>query len=113
MTITRIDQGPRMSQAVIHNGLVWLAGQVGEGATVTEQTQDALARVDRLLEKAGTSKSKLLSVQVWVADVAHVAEMNAVYDAWIDPDNKPARACGESKLVQPHYKVEFLVVAAL
>ncbi|MEW9805172.1 RidA family protein [Mesorhizobium marinum] len=113
MTIRRIDVGPRMSDIVIHNNTVYLAGQVGEGATVADQTRDALASVDALLAKAGTSKSKLLQTIIWLDDMANFAEMNAVWDAWIDPANPPARATGEAKLAAPKYNVEVIVVAAI
>ncbi len=113
MSITRIGNGPRMSQAVIHGDTVYLAGQVGtEGADITTQAQDALASVDALLAEAGTDKSRALQVIVWLADMADFAAMNAVYDAWVDPENTPARATGEAKLATPGYKVEFIVTAA-
>lgn len=114
MSITRLHPGPRMSQAVIHNNTVYLAGQVGTaGADVATQTKDCLAAVDRLLEEAGSDKSKLLQVIIWLADMADFDAMNGVYDAWIDPENPAARACGEAKLATPDYKVEFIVTAAI
>ena len=113
MSIRRIDVGPRMSDIVIHNNTVYLAGQVGEGATVAEQTKDILSQVDAALAKAGTDKSKLLQVIIWLDDMANFAEMNAVWDAWVDPANTPARATGEAKLAAPKYKVEIIVTAAL
>ncbi|WP_417264034.1 RidA family protein [Celeribacter sp.] len=114
MTITRLHPGPRMSQASIHNGTVYLAGQVATpGTDVARQTKEALAKVDALLAEAGSDKSKALQVIVWLADMADFAAMNAVYDAWIDPENPPARACGEAKLATPEHLVEFIVTAAL
>ena len=110
--IKRFESGPRMSKAVRHGDTIYLAGQVGTGATVTEQAKSALAEVERVLELAGSSKASILSVTVWLADMADFAEMNAVYDAWVDPENKPARAAGEAKLATPDYRVEFIVVAA-
>ena len=111
--IQRIDPGSRMSQAVIYNGIIWLAGQVGTpGASIGEQTADMLARVDALLEANGSSKSRILQATIWLADMADFGEMNAVYDAWIDPANPPARAAGEAKLATPDFKVEIIVVAA-
>ncbi|TKW64999.1 MAG: RidA family protein [Paracoccus denitrificans] len=113
MSITRIGNGPRMSQAVIHGDTVYLAGQVGtEGADIETQVRDALANVDKFLAEAGSDKSRILSVTVWLADMADFAAMNAVYDAWVDPENLPARATGEAKLATPGYKVEFIVTAA-
>ena len=112
--IQRINPGARMSQAVIHNGTIYLSGQVGTpGASVADQTSDMLNKVDQLLSDNGVSKSRVLQATIWLADMADFAEMNAVYDAWIDPANPPARACGEAKLATPDYKVEIIIVAAL
>jgi len=103
-----------MSQAVVHNGIAYLAGQVGaEGASVTEQTQAVLDSVDRLLALAGTDKTKLLTAQIWVADIADFAEMNAVWDAWVAEGCAPARWTGEAKLATPGFKVEVIVTAAV
>ncbi len=110
--ITRLEPGRRMSGAVIHGDTVYLAGQVGEGADVTAQAQSALAEVDRLLALAGTDKSRILTTTIWLADIADFAAMNAVWDAWVDPANPPARATGEARLATPAYKVEFIVAAA-
>lgn len=112
MSVERHHKGPRMSQIVIHGDTVYLAGQVGEGKTVKEQTEDMLASVDKLLAEAGTSKSKILQAIIWLADMKDFAEMNSVWDAWVDPDNTPARACGEAKLATPDYKVEVIITAA-
>ncbi|GAB4265017.1 MAG: RidA family protein [Pararhodobacter sp.] len=110
--ITRLEPGARMSAAVIHGDTVYLAGQVGEGDTVTEQAKSALAEVERLLALAGSDKSRILMTTVWLADIADFEAMNAVWDAWIDPANPPARATGEARLATPYYKVEFIVTAA-
>lgn len=111
--ITRIQPGARMSQAVVYNGLVWLAGQVGEpGDDVTTQTRTVLAEIDALLAEVGSDKSKILSATIWLADMADFAAMNSVWDAWVDTANPPARATGESKLATPDYKVEIIIVAA-
>jgi enamine deaminase RidA (YjgF/YER057c/UK114 family) len=112
--ITRIEPGARMSQAVVHGGIAYLAGQVGApGASVTEQTQAVLAEVDRLLSAAGTSKARLLTAQIWLADMETFSEMNAVWDAWVDRANPPARWTGEAKLATSDYKVEIIVTAAV
>lgn len=112
MTIVRHETGPRMSQANIFNGVVYLAGQVGEGATVTEQTESVLAEIDRLLALSGSSKERILSAQIWLADMADFAGMNAAWDAWVPAGNAPARATGEAKLAAPKYRVEIIVTAA-
>ncbi|MGB5558337.1 MAG: RidA family protein [Paracoccaceae bacterium] len=113
--ITRIETGPRMSQAVIHNGVVYLAGQVGmPSASVKDQTKAVLASVDRLLADAGTDKSRLLTAQIWLSDIgAGFADMNAVWEAWVPQGQTPARWTGEAKLATPDYKVEIIVTAAL
>ncbi|KQM19280.1 RidA family protein [Novosphingobium sp. Leaf2] len=113
MTITRIDQGPRMSEAVIHGNTIYLAGQVGEpGEDVTAQTKTALAEIEALLAKAGSSKDHLLSATIWLADIADFEVMNAVWDGWIAGHPTPARATGESKLASLDYKVEIIMIAA-
>ena len=111
--IKRIGVGARMSEAVVCNGVVWLAGQVGEGATVAEQTKDCLAQVDRILAEAGTDKTRIVSTQIWLADISTFAEMNAVWDSWVPQGHSPARASGEAKLAAPKYLVEIIVTAAL
>ena len=112
MDIIRHETGPRMSQANIYNGIVYLAGQVGDGKTVGEQTESLLAEIDRLLALSNSSKSRILSAQIWLADMADFAEMNKAWEAWVDPKNTPARATGEAKLAAPKYRVEIIVVAA-
>jgi enamine deaminase RidA (YjgF/YER057c/UK114 family) len=112
--ITRIGTGPRMSEATIYNGIVWVAGQVGNpGDSVADQTRTCLAEVDRILAAAGTDKTRILSTQIWLADIATFADMNAVWDQWVPQGHTPARATGEAKLATPDYKVEVIVTAAL
>ncbi|NBR89662.1 MAG: RidA family protein [Rhodobacteraceae bacterium] len=110
--IERIATGPRMSKIVKHNGVAYLCGQVGDGATVVDQTRDCLSRVDALLEMAGSSREQMLQVVIWLADMADFAEMNAVWDAWVPEGHAPARACGEAKLARAELKVEIIVTAA-
>jgi enamine deaminase RidA (YjgF/YER057c/UK114 family) len=115
MTIQRFDAGPRMSKAVVHGNTVYLAGLVADepkGKSVTEQTRDILKLIDGYLAQAGTDKSKLLTANIWITDMATFAEMNAVWDAWVSPGNTPARATVEAKLATPDYKVEIMVTAA-
>jgi len=116
MSIRRIEVGPRMSQAVIHGNTVYLAGVVASGAKgkpVGDQTKDILNNIDRLLKEAGSSKAKLLTTNIWLADISKFAEMNAAWDAWVSPGNTPARATVEAKLAAPEYTVEIMVTAAL
>jgi enamine deaminase RidA (YjgF/YER057c/UK114 family) len=115
MSIERHETGPRMSQVVIHGNTVYLAGVVArqnQGKSVTEQTKEILSTIDGHLAKAGTDKSKLLSANIWITDMATFNEMNAVWDGWVSPGNTPARATVEAKLAAPGYKVEIMVVAA-
>ena len=111
--IKRIETGTRMSQAVVHNGIAYLAGQVGApGASVAEQTTTILAQIDRLLADCGTDKTRILTAQIWMANMAQFAEMNAVWDAWVAPGHAPTRAAGESALATPDYLVEIIITAA-
>ena len=110
--IERQEIGQRMSKIVKHNGTVYLCGQVGAGETITEQTEDCLARVDALLEQAGSSREQILQAIIWVSDMKYFEEMNAVWDAWVPEGHAPARACGQAKLARPDLKVEIIVTAA-
>lgn len=113
MMIKRIKSGNRMSQAVVHNNVVYTAGQVAEGETVADQTADILTQIDVLLAEAGTDKSNLLSATIWITDMAKFEEMNMVWDNWVSKGNTPARACVESKLARDKFYVEIQVVAAI
>ena len=111
--ITRIKTGNRMSQIVIHNDIIYLAGQVGNpGDGVAEQTKTSLKSVESLLNEAGSDKTRILQATIWLDDMADFAEMNEIWDAWITPGTAPTRACGEAKLATPEYKVEVIIVAA-
>jgi enamine deaminase RidA (YjgF/YER057c/UK114 family) len=113
VTIDRIDSGPRMSQAVIHNKTVYLAGQVGDGAGVTEQARDILKNIDALLKQVGSDKTRLLSATIWLTDMASFADMNKVWEAWVVPGATPARATVLSpQLAAPQFKIEIAVIAA-
>ncbi len=114
MSIERIETGARMSQAVLHENTVYLAGQVAAdfSADITTQTQQVLAKIDDLLARAGSDKSKLLSTTIWLTDMADFSAMNAVWDAWVSPGNCPARACVEAKLARSDIAVEIMVMAA-
>lgn len=111
--IQRIDAGPRMSEAVIHQGIVHLAGQVPEtpGADIETQTREVLAAIDDLLAQAGSDKTRILRAQIYLADVADFAGMNRAWDAWVVPGQAPARATVEAKLANPAWKVEIVVTA--
>jgi enamine deaminase RidA (YjgF/YER057c/UK114 family) len=105
-----------MSQVVVHNRTIYLAGQVARsapGGSVTEQTRDILDRIDALLIEAGSGKENLLTATVWLADIAAFNEMNAVWDSWVVAGSTPARACVEAGLASPDYAVEIMAIAAL
>ena len=115
MKIERHETGPRMSKAVIHGDTVYLAGIVADSPkdkSIAEQTSSILSQIDGFLAMVGTNKTKLLSANIWITDMANFAEMNLVWDAWVSPGNTPARATVEAKLASPDYKVEIRVVAA-
>ena len=111
--ITRIDQNARRSRAVAAGGLVFLAGQVADdkAGDIAQQTREALAKVDDMLGRAGTDKSRLVSVQIWLKSMEDFDAMNRVYDAWVVPGQTPARACGKVELADPAYRIEVIAVA--
>ncbi|MEJ0100590.1 MAG: RidA family protein [Pseudomonadota bacterium] len=113
MSIKRLESGPRMSQAVIANGFVFLAGQVAPdpSGSVLSQTQQVLGEIDRLLAAAGSSKDRILSATIYLADIKTFGEMNQAWEAWVSPTDKPARATVEAKMVAPEYRVEIQVTA--
>ncbi len=115
MKIERHEIGPRLSKAVIHGDTVYLAGIVADspkGKSAAEQTKNILSQIDGFLALAGTDKTKLLSANIWITDMANFAEMNSVWDSWVSPGNTPARATVEAKLASPDFNVEIMVVAA-
>ena len=115
MSIQRIGIGPRMSKAVVHGDTVYLAGQVADkaaGKSVAEQTAEILGIIDSLLAEAGTDKTKLLMVNIWLSDMGAFAEMNGVWDTWIPAGQTPGRATVEAKLAAPQFTVEIAVIAA-
>ena len=115
MTIERFDVGARMSEMAVHNGVVYLAGQVPEDASqdITGQTTQVLAMIDALLARAGSDKSKILRAQIYIADLADFPGMNIAWDAWVVPGHTPPRATVEAKLARSEWKVEIVVTAAV
>ena len=115
MEIRRLQPGKRMSQAVVHNGTVFLAGQVAEDSVqdVAGQTRQILASIDKLLKEAGTDKTRILMTTIVLADMASFAKMNSVWDSWVATGHTPARATIEAKLAAPQYRVEIIVTAAI
>lgn len=114
MAIERHDKSPRMSQAVVNNGVAYFAGQVSGGDSVAAQTRGILEKIDGLLGKVGSDKQSMLSATIWLTNMDDFAEMNEVWDAWVDADHPPARACVESpKLATAEFHVEIMVIAAI
>ena len=116
MNISRFETGTRMSQAVVCGGFAFLAGQVAidaPGAAVAAQTRNILERIDTLLDKIGSDRTRILSATIWLADMSTFQEMNAVWDAWVPAGHAPARATVEARLAEPKYSVEIGVIAAV
>jgi len=114
MPIDRFVVGTRMSQAVVHGDTVYIAGQIADdtSADAADQVRQILAKIDALLAAAGTDKTRLLSATVWLADIGAYAQVNTVWDAWVAAGSPPVRACVESRLAGPEYKVEIAAIAA-
>ena len=112
--IERLHVATRYCEAAIHNGVVYLAGQVPNDATkdIEGQTAEVLAMIDDLLAQARSSKDHLLTVTVYLADMADYAGMNKVWDAWLNQGFAPPRACVQAALANPQWKIEIVVVAA-
>jgi enamine deaminase RidA (YjgF/YER057c/UK114 family) len=115
MEITRLHVGKRLSEVAIHNGTVYLAGQIAEdtSAGIGGQMREVLGHVDRLLAEAGSDKTCILACQIYIADMAHFAGMNEVWDEWVAPGHTPPRATVEAKLADPACLVEVVLTAAL
>jgi enamine deaminase RidA (YjgF/YER057c/UK114 family) len=116
MSIKRLGDSGNISDAVIHGGLVYLAGQVAEdpiSPSVYEQTKNILKQIDALLKEAGTDKTKILKANIWLADMSTFSEMNKAWAEWVAKGHAPARATVESKLAGPDWKVEIMLTAAI
>lgn len=114
MTIEYTDANQRMSQVIVHDGTVYLAGQVPHDASadMQGQTRQVLETIEAKLKQAGSAKDHLLSATIWVTDMAEFDAMNAAWDAWVAPGRPPVRACVEARLAKPEWKVEIMVTAA-
>ncbi len=115
MEIKRHHVGKRLSEIAIHNGTIYLAGQIAEDTTqgIEGQMREVLGHVDRLLNEAGSDKSCVLMCQIFISDMAHFAGMNAVWDEWVPQGHTPPRATVEAKLANPACLVEVCITAAL
>jgi enamine deaminase RidA (YjgF/YER057c/UK114 family) len=113
--IRRIQPGKRLSAAVVHKDIVYISGQVPDtlGADAATQTREILAKIDRLLAETGSDKTRLLSVNIWLADIATFDQMNSAWEAWLAPGEAPARATVEARIANPGYRVEIAATAAV
>ena len=113
-TITRHGMAARYSEASVFNGVIYLAGMVPEGAAtdIRSQTQDVLAQIDTHLAALGSDKTRLLRVQIYLADIADIGAMNEVWDAWVTPGHAPPRATVQAALADPAWKIEVVATAA-
>lgn len=111
----RFHVGDRLSEMAVHNGTVYLAGQVADDATqdIAGQTAQVLASVDRLLAEVGSDRARILMAQVYLADMADFDGMNAVWDEWVAPGDAPPRATVQARLARPEWKIEIVVTAAV
>ena len=115
MAIQRHNIGKRLSEIVVHNGVAYLAGEVPDdtGKDITGQTEEVLAKIERLLKQVGSDKTKILSAQIFLPDMGDFAGMNKAWEAWVVAGHTPARATIEAKLANPAYKVEIMCIAAI
>jgi enamine deaminase RidA (YjgF/YER057c/UK114 family) len=116
MDIKRIHGGKRISRAVVHNNIVYLAGILAlqkRGGTVAEQTRDILGIIDQLLAEAGSDKTRLLTANIFLADIRTAEEMNEVWDDWLPDGCAPARTTVEGRATSREHAVKIAVTAAL
>ena len=112
--IKRYRKNKRMSQIVVHNGVVYLAGQVAStapGESIENQTKNILDKIDTYLNEVGSQKGNILSANIWLSSIKDFESMNKIWDQWVDSENPPVRACVESKLASEKFIVEISVVA--
>lgn len=111
----RLDQNSRRSRAIVVNGMVYLAGQVADdkSADIKVQTAQALAKIDQLLAEAGTDRSRLVSVTIWLKTMNDYDGFNEVWDRWVVPGNTPTRACAQVEMAHKDYRVELVAIGAL
>lgn len=113
MEIKRFHVGKRMSEIAVHNGTVYLAGQIAEkGGDIKAQTAEVLGHIDRLLGEAGSDKAHILRAQIYITDLANFAAMNEVWEAWVVEGNTPPRATVQAQLANTDWLVEIVVTAA-
>ncbi|MDB5762572.1 MAG: RidA family protein [Herminiimonas sp.] len=114
MDIKRLHVGKTLSEIAVHNGTIYLAGQIAEDATqnIDGQTREVLGHIDRLLAEANSDKTRILMCQIFISDVKDFAGMNAVWNEWVADGHSPPRATVQAQLVNPEWLVEMIVTAA-
>ena len=115
MTIKRQEFGIRANKVVVHNDTAYLAGMIAEEPflSVAEQMRRVLEQMEKRLLSVGSSKNKILMINIYLSDMRRFQEMNEVWDAWLDKDNAPARACVQASMARPGYEIEITAVAAV
>lgn len=116
MTIQRLHANKRLSNTVVHNGVVYLSGQLANqhSADIKTQTKETLANIDKLLEEVGSNKKKIISATIYLTDIdAHFDQMNEVWENWIAAGHEPARACVQAAMFKPSLLVEISIIAAV
>ena len=113
--LRRFHVGDRLSEMTIHNGTVYLAGQVASDASadIRGQTEQVLAAIDKLLTEAGTDRARILMCQIFIKDLADFPVMNEVWEDWLAPGDAPPRATVQANLAKPDWRVEMVVTAAV
>ena len=113
--IQRIDVGNRMSEASIHGGIAYLAGQIPltPDADIETQTREVLSEIDDLLAKCGSDKSKILRAQIYLPNLSDFPRMNEVWEKWVVPGHTPTRATVQAALANPKWKIEVVITAAV
>lgn len=115
MSITRNHSTDRMSQCVVHNDTVYLAGQVPHdfSGDIKTQTAECISKIEELLAEVNSNKTLILSTTIYIKNISDFAAMNEVWDAWVADSPKPARACVEANMAAPDILVEICVIAAV
>ncbi|AFJ46866.1 RidA family protein [Shimwellia blattae] len=114
MTIVRIKPEARWSDAVIHNQTLYYTG-VPENldADAYAQTVNTLAQIETVLKEQGSDKSRILDATIFLTDKADFAAMNRAWDEWVVAGHAPVRCTVQAGLMNPRYRVEIKIIAAL
>ena len=106
------------SQAIKANGMIYCSGQIPidpavnavTAETIEDQTKQAITNLKNVLEKAGSSLSKVVKTTVFISDMNEFARLNAVY-AELFGDTKPARSCVQVARLPKDVKIEIEAIA--